>query len=118
MLKAEVCAILSGLQMATVKGWSHVLVESDSLLAVRKVTGSINKKDPLYPLLLRCQQLISSFEMCHVSHIFREANFCAEAGWALSNDAPAGQIEVPPADLMPFIQKDILGVARPRALGM
>ncbi|XVF32879.1 hypothetical protein REPUB_Repub17cG0121000 [Reevesia pubescens] len=117
VLKAEISAILLGLKIAWEKGYRRVFVESDSLLAVKKLTGSPSRTDPLFHLIFQCQLFIAKEWDCMISHIFREANYCADhlAGTAFINNSSQDVLELPPLSLRQFIEEDLLGVARPRA---
>lgn len=64
------------------------MVESDSLLAVKKILGDVQRQDPHFALIRRCQQLLQFNWHCSITHLFREANVCADflASSAMSDD--------------------------------
>lgn len=88
ILKAEIWAIFMGLQCAWDRGYRSVIIESDSLLAVTKIPGEVHRQDPFYTLITKCQQLLRLNWNCNLTHIFREANYCADflASLAMSFD--------------------------------
>ena len=56
ILKAEVHAILTGFQAVWEFGCRSLILESNSLLAIHKVTCELHSKDPLYKKLFSCQE--------------------------------------------------------------
>jgi hypothetical protein len=77
---AELWALRDGLIMVKNLNISKLLVEMDSQVAVELVWGRYSSTNmELTPILIDCRQLVQSFEECSGAHIYREANFCADA---------------------------------------
>jgi ribonuclease HI len=65
------------IETAAVKGWSHLWLESDSMLVVHAFSSSKIVPWPLRNRWNNCLLLISNMNF-YVSHIFREGNHCAD----------------------------------------
>ncbi|KAF2322314.1 hypothetical protein GH714_011079 [Hevea brasiliensis] len=80
VLAAELIGISFGLQLAWLNGFRRVIVESDSLKAVKLIN---NERDislhPLAALIQDCRRLMKMDWDCYLSHIYREQNFCADS---------------------------------------
>ena len=78
-LMAELQCILCGLQIARDREYSHIIVESDSTLAI----ALINNPPPSHPLftkiLCRIHHLINLQWSIHLVHTYREANKVADS---------------------------------------
>ncbi|KAF7815362.1 putative ribonuclease H-like domain-containing protein [Senna tora] len=78
-LKAEIWTIISGFKLAKSLNYDHILVESDSMLAINLI-----KKDDVHPnhhlnnLLLYCRSTLLTFTEVQLSHTSREGNSCAD----------------------------------------
>ena len=116
--RAELFAIYYGLLLAWDRGFRDVFIESDSLLAVSKVNGDLRPTDQFYQIVRACKDLLSRTWRCRVVHTYREANMCADylASWAHGGNVDITHLDHPPGQLHHFLQEDLLGVARPRAV--
>ncbi|XVF01122.1 hypothetical protein REPUB_Repub04eG0060900 [Reevesia pubescens] len=94
-----------------------IIIESDSLVVVKKIFGTLSRNDPLYSALYQCQELIRLDRDFRLTHIYRETNFCADflTSKAFNTDQLCGELELSPPNIMKLIEKDLIGVARPRA---
>ncbi|XVE92022.1 hypothetical protein REPUB_Repub01dG0061500 [Reevesia pubescens] len=52
--KAEIYAIYTGLLLAWEQGYRMVMVESDSLIAIRKIQQPLRDLDPLFNVIHEC----------------------------------------------------------------
>lgn len=75
-LLAEGWAAATGLELASSKGFSSVILESDSseLVNFVSMTGSLPMQHPLYNLIHCIHQLARSFSRFQVVHCYREGN--------------------------------------------
>ncbi|WJX52536.1 hypothetical protein P8452_38639 [Trifolium repens] len=76
-LNAELAAAMLSIEIASSKGWSHLWLESDSMLVVQAFSFA-----KIVPWALRnrwdnCLLKISNMNF-YVSHIYREGNHCAD----------------------------------------
>lgn len=94
-----------------------MMLESDSNLAVGKILKPTRSCDPLFGVIDQCKKLLGSGWNCSISHIYREAHYCADylAGLVLSQNLNT-ELDNPPLGVTRFIQEDLVGVARPRAI--
>jgi ribonuclease HI len=76
-LKAEQIGAMIAIETAAFKGWSHLWLESDSMLVVHAFSSSKIVPWPLRNRWNNCLLLISNMNF-YVSHIFREGNHCAD----------------------------------------
>ena len=72
---AEYSALLYGLEEALMLRADEIVVNLDSELAARQLTGDYRVKDPgLKPLFERAMNMLKSFKSFEVRHIEREMN--------------------------------------------
>ncbi|KAF2322315.1 hypothetical protein GH714_011106 [Hevea brasiliensis] len=114
VLAAELIGISFGLQLAWLNGFRRVIVESDSLKAVKLIN---NERDiSLHPLALiqDCRRLMKMDWDCYLSHIYREQNFCADSLAKQSHGLQIQELAVwdsPPWKVLRFLNDDKLGVS-------
>ncbi|KAI8523423.1 hypothetical protein RHMOL_Rhmol13G0072400 [Rhododendron molle] len=101
-LKAELWALRDGLSLAKDENIKKLEIEVDSMT--------------LGNLLFDCRLLMQGFEEVSITHIYREANRCADA---LANDAPVSVGDlyiypVIPSCISNFLYADLIGVSYPR----
>ncbi|KAL3513710.1 hypothetical protein ACH5RR_026427 [Cinchona calisaya] len=74
----QVLTLEAGLRLCLDKGWSDVLVETDSMVLYQMVRGDISLPWKLYSFIpkIRCLMAADQFQ---ISHIFREANMVADS---------------------------------------
>lgn len=66
---AEAWAIRDGLQVATQKKFSHILVESDSQTIINLLTNGISDLHILSPIILDCRVLMQQIPQVKFKHI-------------------------------------------------
>ncbi len=77
---AEYMAILEALKQAKEDGYSDIILESDSQLLVKQLTGEYRVKAAnLKPLFMECKALSDGFKSCQFVHVRREFNKLADA---------------------------------------
>ncbi|PRQ58228.1 putative ribonuclease H [Rosa chinensis] len=76
---AEVIALRDSLWMAAQKGYKNVQVEGDSKLVIDAVNGKISPPWRLAQIINDIRKIICNFDSISFSHIYREANFAADA---------------------------------------
>ncbi len=76
---AEYLALLYALQAALQKGYTNVMVKTDSELLARQISGQYKVRDPQLRILYDlAQHLVGGFEQCRVEHIPRSRNVLAD----------------------------------------
>ncbi|KAF2322313.1 hypothetical protein GH714_011053 [Hevea brasiliensis] len=113
VLAAELIGISFGLQLAWLNGFRRVIVESDSLKAVKLIN---NERDislhPLAALIQDCRRLMKMDWDCYLSHIYREQNFCADS---LAKQSHGLQIqELAVWDSPPWKNETMVAIKAPR----
>ncbi|KAJ1402723.1 Ribonuclease H domain [Sesbania bispinosa] len=83
---AEIWDILHGLKVAKSHNCMHVIVESDSLVAIRLCVKGTSKFHPASQLVLEIHRYLSSFVAVKWQHVFREANQVADRMANLGHD--------------------------------
>lgn len=73
-LEAKLNAILMGSSLVHARGFKHVAIESDSLLAVRLIRDGCSSLHPSYEIIRDIQRRIQSIRECSIEHVLREAN--------------------------------------------
>lgn len=77
---AEYQAILAGLEESLKQGFTKVLINSDSELIVRQLSGIYKVKNSnIIPLYKKVKNLISKLDRCEIHHIPRNKNKRADA---------------------------------------
>lgn len=72
---AEYGGLLTGLQLCLSNQVRHIVVEGDSQLVVRQLTGQYKVRDPaLLPHYQRIKQMVRMFEYVAIRHVYREDN--------------------------------------------
>ena len=74
---AKLWALKDGLNMAKQLGIDNICIEMDAEFIVHLVSNSSIVNLMLEPLLTDCRNLITTFPNHIVTHVFREANGCA-----------------------------------------
>lgn len=107
--QAELWAIIHGLKLAKERGYSKIMVESDSLTAVKFINGGCLHSHQCKPLVNEIHKLMAELESIQVSHVFREANQVADrlANCGLSLDMSCKIFDVIPD----FLSLPLLGDA-------
>ncbi|XP_061998960.1 uncharacterized protein LOC133716267 [Rosa rugosa] len=76
---AEATALRDSLWMAIQKGYKNVQVEGDSKIVIDAVNGKISPPWRLAQIINDIRKIVCNFESISFSHIYREANFAADA---------------------------------------
>ena len=117
-LTAELWAIYFGLKLGWDRGFRKVQIESDSIGAIQKISSAPTGSDLDASLITSIRELLYRDWDCHLSHVFREANHCADWLAHHHNSLDVGLLTIydPPTGLLPLLFADALGVACPRVL--
>jgi len=77
---AEYTAVIEALKQAKEEKFTEVVLETDSQLLVKQLTGEYRVKAPnLKPLFAECSALAKEFKSCQFVHVRREINKVADA---------------------------------------
>lgn len=98
IMQAELWGILHGLQLAWQLGVQQVLVESDSMSAIRLVKYGWPALHPASSLLEEIRRSLSLFTNGNCTHIWREGNFVADQLSKYGHSLPMGvhHFDTPP----------------------
>lgn len=113
-VRAELCAITAGLEIAWSRGITKRIIEWDSELVIDCITKESIKMDANYILIVKARELLKRDWEVVVQHAFREANLVADclANFGLSKDLfdrGLGIITNPPLILYSFLHFDLIG---------
>ena len=110
--------IVSGLSLAWSMGYMRVCLETDLRVAILLLNKPIDRSHPLFSLASRVKGLISRDWFCQARHIYREANFVADALASFALCFPLGLYFLAdlPECVLEFISSDIRGRATPRTV--
>lgn len=78
-MQAEIWGFLIGLRLAADLQIKHLLVESDSAIAIALLYSADIDLHPLATIVGNCRALMQLFETCRFQHVYRECNFVADA---------------------------------------
>lgn len=117
-LKAELLALLHGIEVAWDKGARDVLCFSDSSLAVLAVEKGVGQFHVYAPIIQSIRDGIQRDWRFRLAHTLREAN--QPANWLAKEDAkqnaPWQLLEEAPSSLGIFLHTDGIQVAYPRGM--
>lgn len=74
ILSTELWVVLYGVRFAWARGYTKIMIESDSLLAVNLIVNECSTRHPCYSLVHQIQALSISNITVQWKHVFREAN--------------------------------------------
>ena len=78
-VKAELLALLKGLQIARAEGIGHLLIQMDSQIVVNKIKEPVGKYQVYGKTIKKCQMLMTDPDWTvKISHCFRESNKVAD----------------------------------------
>ncbi|GLT28325.1 hypothetical protein SLA2020_032670 [Shorea laevis] len=77
-LAAELWAIRDGLQLAIMHRFFHIIVESDSLVAINLLHEPPPASHNLNSLIFDCMELVQQIPKAELKHIVRESNMAAD----------------------------------------
>jgi ribonuclease HI len=118
---AELWGIYEGLRLARRQGVLKLEVQSDSQVIVRSLQDNNNGSSIMGGTLMkRIRDLLKEPWEVKVTHVFREANRCADM---LANKGSEGNFEIvffyhPPLWVRQIVDDDFRGVAFPRIISM
>lgn len=113
-VRAELCAISAGLEIAWSRGITKLIIECDSELVIDCITKESIKMDANYILIVKARELLKRDWEVVAQHAFRETNLVADclANFGLSKDLfdrGLGIITNPPLILNSFLYFDLIG---------
>lgn len=112
-LETEIWGIYRGLTIMLEKGYNNISIESDSLIAVQLINEGPNKEHPQIDLIKEAKNLLA--RTCSLlSHVFREANLCADhlAHLGAQQAEPLVVLEESPPSIRTLVLEDALGVGQ------
>lgn len=107
-LQAEVLAIKEGLQIASHRGYTHLIIESDSTAALSLLSENSNERMKL--IVQDCRYLMQTMVSVKLQHIFREGNRIADrlaTMGRISNNMQLQLMETAPKILIDLLNFDI-----------
>ena len=117
--KAEVMALLKGLELAQELQVCKLIIQLDNLACVQIIQNKAAGRNECTHLLNRCLYLIhqESWEV-KIVHVYREGNRAADwlANLGVSQLLPTILHSSAPSGLCPILQEDLQGVSIPRLL--
>ena len=115
-IEAKASTLLEGLKAAASLNCEYIVVEGDAATVIQCVKDSCPHPWKIKSQLREISRIASSFKEIKFSHIFREANFLADALAALgySLDTPALWWDSVPPQASSALALDASGVGRPR----
>lgn len=96
---AKLWDVYEGLLLAWQNGYNCIEVECDSLTTVTLIQDDCPSTHPYYRLILACKELLQRHWICHLCHVYREANKVANQMANLGHQLPWGlhlYLEPPP----------------------
>lgn len=105
----ECWTLRDGLHLASQLGIQNIVVELDAKTNVDILQSNQKTNNSFSPILIDCRLLLINFPQSRVRHVFREANFCADA-LARGGVSQAEDFDVfdnPPSNVNSFVILDI-----------
>ncbi|XVF26299.1 hypothetical protein REPUB_Repub14bG0004500 [Reevesia pubescens] len=98
------------------KGYKRVELETDSLVAVRKINSPFDRIDPNIHLVEAIINFLNRNWLCSIKHIYREANVCAD--WLATHcdhlNLGLYILDLPHGEIMASLLADSIGIVTPR----
>ncbi|GLU12286.1 hypothetical protein SLE2022_289800 [Rubroshorea leprosula] len=115
-LAAELWAIRDGLQLAITHNFFHIIVESDSLVAIHLLQEPPPSSHNLSALIFDCRELLRQIPLAELKHIVRESNMVADQMAKLGHgiDHDLVTFESIPLSVKQYCIADIMGIEFPR----
>lgn len=117
-LPAELRGLLEVSKICWSGGYRRVQVETDSLLAIQKLSQEVSVLDPNRVLLTAIRDYLHRDWDFSLQHIHREANRCAD--WLATNHEGLSLelhiFDVPPPSIASLLLADSLGISWPRMM--
>lgn len=120
MLMAELRGMLTGLHVAWDAGVKHLILESDSQVAVKLVNEGVPTTHPYYFIVHRISLLLQRHWVVRILHTWREANRVADVLANLSHGVQLGShiwVDPPPSTLL-NLHYDCMGTFVPRLVSV
>jgi len=118
-MKAELKAVLKGLQVAKERGVQKLWIKSDSCVLVGMLRGEL-KTHPAYGVVIKqCKDLLRAEGWeTKITHCYREANLVADklANLGVILDGNFMLFECPPREVLDVLFADAVGVGWPRLI--
>ncbi|XP_023902251.2 uncharacterized protein LOC112014105 [Quercus suber] len=112
---AELWALKDGLIVAKQLGINNICIEIDADFIVHLISNPSVANLMLEPLLSDCRNLIKTFPNHIVTHVFREANGCADClahmGADLNHDFDVHLLYNPPDVVVDLLAREKVGTA-------
>ncbi|GKV04202.1 hypothetical protein SLEP1_g16396 [Rubroshorea leprosula] len=110
---AELWGMRAGLRLCRELGFTRVIAEMDSLMAVRFVNERREPDNLAAALLSDIRDLMAQFESCMLQHVLREGNAAADFLASLGHTSPPGLsiLDSPPTGLRPILLGDQMGAS-------
>ncbi|KAF7827149.1 reverse transcriptase [Senna tora] len=108
-IKAELWALQTGLSIATDLNIKFIEIETDALSIIYLIKNSnLCHLHPFFCVILNCRRFLSTFDDYKITHIYREANGCADilVKHARISQCSKSTFLEPPAFLRPQLVKD------------
>ncbi|KAK4273561.1 hypothetical protein QN277_021939 [Acacia crassicarpa] len=117
-IKAEVWAVLSGMELAFHYKFDKIIVESDCTAVVSLLTDLQNVGTAKSMLLKHRGSFLRKFSNVVFSHVYREGNFCADslANLSLVQEEYKAILLNPPQSVIRYLYRDCLGIVYPRVI--
>ncbi|GLT63476.1 hypothetical protein SLA2020_360390 [Shorea laevis] len=115
-IAAELWAIRDGLEVAISKGFSKIIVETDSKIATILIESADISLHSLGVLISDCRSLLDRFADAQLSHIYREANTAADFMAKLGTSSTMDFVlyEENPPGISSILFHDCIGTVFPR----
>ncbi|RYR27984.1 hypothetical protein Ahy_B01g052067 [Arachis hypogaea] len=116
IMHAELWTIVKGLHLAVINSYNHVVIESDSMMAIQFIKEGMPKHHPCYSLVEEIQIIIRRLNQVNWSHTLREANCVADFLAKMGHDLSFGlhTFESPPRGISTMLYCDNFGSLRLR----
>ncbi|GKV31452.1 hypothetical protein SLEP1_g40137 [Rubroshorea leprosula] len=119
-LAAELWAIRDGLQLAITHNFFHIIVESDSLVAIQLLQEPPPTSHNLSAIIFDCRELLRQISLAELKHIVREPNMAAdqmaELGHGIDHDFVT--FESIPLSVKQYCIANIMGIEFPLLGGL
>ncbi|GKV40954.1 hypothetical protein SLEP1_g48538 [Rubroshorea leprosula] len=115
-IAAELWAIRDGLEVAISKGFSKIIVETDSKIATILIESADISLHSLGILISDCRSLLGCFADAQISHIYREANTAADFMAKLGTSSATNFVlyDGSPPGISSFLYHGCIGTVFPR----
>ncbi|KAF7809507.1 putative beta-D-xylosidase 6 [Senna tora] len=116
-LSAELWALQLGITLAASLQIKRLEIESDASAVINLIKNyELTTFHPFFSIISHCRDLLSTFEAWNLSHIYREANCCADtiANFGRTQRCDLTVFHHPPSFLFSSIRMDLQRLGRER----